>query len=168
MGGHSSRRQVAPSLKQPTRATSRNSSCVAPIRSCTRWGLPCRRRCRRRGALLPHPFDLTRPKPGGLLSVALSLTLPEGEAAGRYPAPLFRGARTFLVRASSPAAARPSGERAYSRLNDDLRVVANVRFGWKADARPFEQCLVLVVRRARVAVGFPSRGSLSAAPKYDD
>ena len=29
--------------------------------------------------------------------------------AGRYPAPLFRGARTFLVRASSPAAARPSG-----------------------------------------------------------
>ncbi len=27
-----------------------------------------------RGALLPHPFDLTAPKNGGLLSVALSLT----------------------------------------------------------------------------------------------
>jgi hypothetical protein len=31
---------------------------VVPIRSCSRWGLPCRRRCRRRGALLPHPFTL--------------------------------------------------------------------------------------------------------------
>ena len=31
---------------------------AAPIRSCSRWGLPCRRRCRRRGALLPHRFTL--------------------------------------------------------------------------------------------------------------
>lgn len=30
-----------------------------PIRSCSRWGLPCHRRCRRRGALLPHLFTLT-------------------------------------------------------------------------------------------------------------
>src|SRR5207253_2105846 len=29
-----------------------------PTWSCSRWGLPCRRRCRRRGALLPHPFTL--------------------------------------------------------------------------------------------------------------
>lgn len=48
----------------------------APIRSCSRWGLPCRDRCRPRGALLPHPFTLTRPEPGGLLSVALSLGSP--------------------------------------------------------------------------------------------
>jgi len=53
-----------------------------PIRSCSRWGLPCHPRCRRRGALLPHPFTLTagRPSPalpdGGLLSVALSLGSP--------------------------------------------------------------------------------------------
>ncbi len=31
-----------------------------PIRFCSRWGLPCRPRCRGRGALLPHPFTLTR------------------------------------------------------------------------------------------------------------
>jgi len=39
---------------------------AAPIRSCSRWGLPCRSRCRERGALLPHPFTLTRwaVKPG--------------------------------------------------------------------------------------------------------
>ncbi len=29
-----------------------------PMRSCSRWGLPCHRRYRRRGALLPHPFTL--------------------------------------------------------------------------------------------------------------
>ena len=33
-------------------------------------------RCRWRGGLLPHPFTLTRQKPGGLLSVALSLGSP--------------------------------------------------------------------------------------------
>ncbi len=31
---------------------------AAPTWSCSRWGLPCRRRCRRRGALLPHHFTL--------------------------------------------------------------------------------------------------------------
>ncbi len=33
---------------------------AAPIRSCSRWGLPCRPRCRGRGALLPHRFTLAR------------------------------------------------------------------------------------------------------------
>ena len=33
-------------------------SRAAPIRSCSRWGLPCRLRCRTRGALLPHRFTL--------------------------------------------------------------------------------------------------------------
>jgi len=49
---------------------------VAPIWSCSRWGLPCRPRCRVRGALLPHPFTLTAADSGGLLSVALSLGSP--------------------------------------------------------------------------------------------
>ena len=48
--------------------------CATPIRSCTRWGLPCRACYQPRGALLPHPFALTDPRAGGLLSVALSLT----------------------------------------------------------------------------------------------
>ena len=76
----------------------------------------------RRGALLPHPFDLTRPKAGGMLSVALSLSPAEAEPAGRYPAPLFRGARTFLVSLARPAAARPSGEQRYSRFVERFRV----------------------------------------------
>jgi len=63
-----------------------------PIRSCSRWGLPCRPRCRRRGALLPHPFTLT-PNSGRF---AFCGTFPGVTPAGRYPAPCFHGARTFL------------------------------------------------------------------------
>src|SRR3954462_11521531 len=64
-GGHSSGTIVADRLKQPTRTTDletgleRLSAPVVPIRFCSRWGLPCRPRCRVRGALLPHPFTLT-------------------------------------------------------------------------------------------------------------
>ena len=72
-----------------------------------------------------------------MLSVALSLSLAEARPAGRYPAPLFRGARTFLVFLAKPAAARPSGEQRYSRFVDRFRVRSvhwpNVCFGWKAD-----------------------------------
>jgi len=32
---------------------------ATPIRSCSRWGLPCRPCCQGRGALLPHRFTLT-------------------------------------------------------------------------------------------------------------
>jgi len=38
----------------------RGSRPAAPIRSCSRWGLPCHPRRRGRGALLPHPFTLAR------------------------------------------------------------------------------------------------------------
>ena len=57
---------------------------AAPTWSCSRWGFPCHRRCRRRGALLPHHFTLaahTIPRRGphglgGMFSVALSLGSP--------------------------------------------------------------------------------------------
>ena len=59
-------------------------SPAAPIRSCSRWGLPCRPRHRGRGALLPHRFthaccECSFSGPfgtGGLFSVALSLGSP--------------------------------------------------------------------------------------------
>jgi len=37
----------------------RSGMPAAPTWSCSRWGFPCHRRCRRRGALLPHRFTLT-------------------------------------------------------------------------------------------------------------
>jgi NHL repeat len=65
----------------PPGAPDRVAAPAAPTWSCSRWGFPCRRRCRRRGALLPHRFTLaTRPanrrQAGGVLSVALSLGSP--------------------------------------------------------------------------------------------
>jgi len=60
---------VAAHLTQPTRTAARKPACplprhrtAVPIRSCSRWGLPCPHRCRRGGALLPHPFTLTLQK----------------------------------------------------------------------------------------------------------
>jgi len=88
---------------------------TVPIQSCSGWGLPCRRRCRKRGALLPHPFTLATPadeKPADG-RFAFCGTFPGVAPAGRYPAPLFRGARTFLpggCRETAPR--RPSGHLA--------------------------------------------------------
>ena len=86
---------------------------VVPTWSCSRWGLPCRCRYRQRGALLPHPFTLAggRERPGR--RSPLCGTFPGVAPAGRYPAPCFRGARTFLPRGRrEPVRRRPSGRLA--------------------------------------------------------
>jgi hypothetical protein len=68
---HSSGTHLAMRLTRPTRAAGRECPCnnhvfcnrdvaAAPIRSCSRWGLPCRPCCQERGALLPHRFALAR------------------------------------------------------------------------------------------------------------
>ena len=114
---HSSGTPVAGRLARPTRTAARKrpprrlGGPAIPTWSCSRWGLPCRRRCRRRGALLPHHFTLAAagPKAAGS-AVCFCGTFPRVAPAGRYPAPCFRGARTFLPRlATAKAAIRPSG-----------------------------------------------------------
>ena len=118
--GHSSGTPVAGRLEQPTRATrpadwprgALQAPRIAPIRSCSRRGLPCRRRCRRRGALLPHPFTLAglglSLAAGGLLSVALSLGSPPPDVIRRRVRmePGLSSAR------EKPAKRRPSGRLA--------------------------------------------------------
>jgi hypothetical protein len=76
--GHSSGTCLAACLARPTRTAARKQAFAVPIWSCSRWGLPCHLRYRRRGALLPHLFTLTRAllPVGGVLSVALSLGSP--------------------------------------------------------------------------------------------
>jgi len=121
---HSSGTPVARRLARHTRVTARKTRLpvqslrigrpATPTWSCSRWGLPCQRRYRRRGALLPHPFTLAWRTPaeagravGGLLSVALSLRSP---SPGVTRHRVFRGARTFLSRRErSGAAIQPSG-----------------------------------------------------------
>ena len=65
---------------------------IIPIWPCSWRGLPCRLRYRSRGALLPHRFTLTARSRRSDLCGAFPGVAP----AGRYPAPCFRGARTFL------------------------------------------------------------------------
>src|SRR5262245_20480193 len=118
---HSSGTPVAWRLQQPTRTAgsghrSRYLSLArqvraVPIRSCSRWGLPCRRRCRWRGALLPHRFTLAAAKRNAPRRFVLCGTFPGCEPAGCYPAPHVHGARTFLPRrlsALARAAVRPT------------------------------------------------------------
>src|SRR5208282_2994299 len=88
---------------------------AAPIRSCSRWGLPCRPCCQGRGALLPHRFTLARgprDEPGGRGRFVFCGTFPGVAPAGGWPAPYSRGARTFLCRPGEPGKQRPSGRLA--------------------------------------------------------
>jgi hypothetical protein len=83
---------------------------AAPIRSCSRWGLPCRPCCQGRGALLPHRFALARGAPsrpcaGGLFSVALSLG-----SVSRHRFPVEPGLSSDALRHQ-----RPSGRLARKR-----------------------------------------------------
>jgi hypothetical protein len=96
---HSSWTRLAARLARPTRAAERDApvpcGTAAPIRSCSRWGLPCRPCCQGRGALLPHRFALARGLPrgacaGGLFSVALSLGSPP-PAVSRHRIPVEPG-----------------------------------------------------------------------------
>jgi len=84
---------------------------AAPIRSCSRWGLPCRPRCRGRGALLPHRFTLAggalRPDAGGLFSVALSLGLPP-PGVTRHRVPVEPGLSSRRAGSPPPASGHPA------------------------------------------------------------
>jgi len=121
--GHSSGAMFAHCLEQPTRtararhrsrgviAFQRAARVAVPIRSCSRCGLPCRIRCRTRGALLPHLFTLAAPSFRMGKRFVLCGTFPGVAPAGRYPAPYVDGARTFLsshLSVIAGAAVRPT------------------------------------------------------------
>ena len=82
MDGHSSGTSVTGRLARPTRKAMRKpirgpKPPAFPIRSCSRWGLPCHARHRARGALLPHPFTLTG-RPRGVSAVCFLWHFPWG------------------------------------------------------------------------------------------
>jgi hypothetical protein len=77
------RRLRAASSNQPGRRVGTHPY-AAPIRSCSRWGLPCRRCYQKRGALLPHPFTLTSRRTG--LAVCSLWHCPWGHPRRALPA----------------------------------------------------------------------------------
>ena len=137
--GHSSGTCLATRLTRPTRTTGRKNPRksgrgpfpVVPIRSCSRWGLPCRRCYQKRGALLPHRFTLTftsktqfpaAEKPeGGLFSVALSLRSPS-PAVSRHRSSVEPGLSSPLP-CGKAATVRPSGWRTLSRSHVSVKPV---------------------------------------------
>jgi hypothetical protein len=89
---------------------------AVPIRSCSRWGLPCRPCRQGRGALLPHRFALARGLPcgacaGGVFSVALSLGSPP-PAVSRHRIPVEPGLSSIALRRQ-----RPSGRLAATAMD---------------------------------------------------
>ncbi len=92
----------------------RTSRHAAPIRSCSRRGLPCRPRCRRRGALLPHPFTLAagaRSRPGAGLAVCFLWHCPWGRPRRALPGAVFPWSPDFppAGRLGKPVSQRSSG-----------------------------------------------------------
>ena len=121
MDGHSSGTSVAERLARPTRTAARKPA----------WppSLATRSTCRPYLVLLPVGFTLPPPSPGARCALtapfhpclhsprgalcgrfAFCGTFPGVAPAGRYPAPCFRGARTFLPRdRPNRLRRRPSG-----------------------------------------------------------
>ena len=111
---HSSRRSVAAALQQPTREQ-RGPRYRSPIRSCSRWGLPCRlvaqlavRSCRTVSPLPRTPCDAVRRS--ALCCTFRRLTPPRRYLA---PCPAEPGLSSTLARRDCPAdsASEYRGER---------------------------------------------------------
>src|SRR5690606_19076904 len=94
VGSHSSRSCVAAGLERPTRER-RGPRHGSPIRSCSRWGLPCRSVAR----LAVRSYRTVSPLPdplAGPSAVCFLLHCPSACAAQALPGTLPCGARTFL------------------------------------------------------------------------
>ena len=113
---HSSGTPVTGRLTRPTRAATRKCVWLRESEGCRPYlvllpvgftvplPLPVAR------CALTAPFHPYLPGPCGPgRRFAFCGTFPGVAPAGRYPAPYFRGARTFLPRGNPGAAVRPSG-----------------------------------------------------------
>ena len=149
--GHSSRSAVTRTLQQPTRGVLIEEDCLSPpIWPCSDWGLPCRRRYRRRGGLLLHLFTLAhRLSPeGGLFSVALSVARTSRRARPGVTWQSVQGARTFLGAPPHGGSPRPSG-RSHAHV---MYFVRPRQRGWRSRSpRRDNQCAAL---RAQWAPAF--------------
>lgn len=125
---HSSGPPIAGRFSRPTRASravnpADRSPRDAPIRSCSRRGLPCRPRYRSRGGLLPHPFTL--PDPAGP-EVCFLWRYPSGHPGRALPAAFSPWSPDF-PRQGEPRRDRPAVWRALGEPPDTPRQLAGPR-----------------------------------------
>src|SRR5687767_8982195 len=110
--GHSSGTSVAGRLARPTRTTGPETGLPAAAGASSLLGLApggVYRAVPVAGDAV-RPYRTLSPSPAGLGpggQTALCGTFPGVAPAGHYPAPCFRGARTFLPRVAPGAAIRP-------------------------------------------------------------
>jgi hypothetical protein len=95
-----------------------------PVRSCSGWGLPCRKRRRFRGALLPHLFTLAAGlSPGSAVCFLWRCPgrSPRGPRRWALPTTLPCGARTFLdARPEGPRRGRTRPQRHFTPRRPDV------------------------------------------------
>jgi len=105
--------------------------CNCSYWSCSRWGLPCHLCHQRCGALLPHPFILTFPRGGGLLSVALSLRSPS-LAVNQHRISVEPGLSSPLPQANpQQSGSHPAICRAQSTIYSALRQACYDKAGYR-------------------------------------
>ena len=113
MDGHSSGTFVAERLARPTRATARKHACGPKPDMPPLFGLAP-------GVVYPatavtggavRSYRTLSPLPSSRRRFAFCGTFPGVAPAGRYPAPCFRGARTFLPPTGFPIAERRPSDR---------------------------------------------------------
>jgi len=100
--------------KLPLRPPGCPDAAPVPIRSCSRWGLPCRDRRRPRGALLPHPFTLARGPSPAVRAVCFLWHFPWGRPRRALPGTVFPWSPDF----PPPAPPKRGRERPSDRLAD--------------------------------------------------
>jgi hypothetical protein len=105
--------------------------CAAPIRSCSRWGLPCRPCCQGRGALLPHPFTLA---PGGPGAVCFLWHFPWGRPRRALPGTVFPWSPDFPP--SRPFGTCDSGHPADWRFDVTYMGLSKRRVQWRGSPSP--------------------------------
>ena len=141
---HSSGPAVTRRLERPTRGQREQRQCP-PIWSCSGWGLPCRSRCRDRGALLPHRFTLACAfRPSAVCSL------------WHFPSP-------WAVACATACCARPlagiplCGARTFLRTANDTATV------WLASRRTSVSQAGVTIRHCS---GSPARNGTRASPPY--
>ena len=119
-----------------------------PIWSCSVWGLPCLRRYRRSGALLPHHFTLT---PAGL-AVQANLKGPSGSPPGSEDAKGVAEAVSFLWHWPSMGfeAHVPDVIRHTALRSSDFPPPANLACAMPPAATARSSCQGLVYRESEV------------------
>src|SRR5207248_4975097 len=116
------RRREGPPGRPANRSACRSYLVLLPVGFTLPPPLPAAR------CALTAPFHPCRPPPRKAASSAVCFcgTFPGVAPAGRYPAPCFRGARTFLPPPSEPDKERPS-DRLAGKIWDGAPRLSNLR-----------------------------------------